>query len=66
MISLYLQYYKIYSAGTKPEPINQNAITVMNRGDNLSHSGRLLLATYMYARGMEIEDIIELQNNSII
>ena len=26
----HMQNYKIYSAGTKPEPINQNAITVMN------------------------------------
>jgi len=26
----YFQNYKIYSAGTKPDPINQNAISVMN------------------------------------
>jgi len=45
-------------------PCVKHAISVMNRGDNLSHSGRLLLATYMFARGMEIENIIEFYRNA--
>ena len=45
-------------------PCIKHAITVMNRGDNLSHSGRLLLATYMFAREMEVEDIVEFYKNA--
>jgi len=45
-------------------PCIKHAITVMNRGDNLSHSGRLLLATYMFAREMGVEDIVEFYKNA--
>jgi len=45
-------------------PCIKHAITVMNRGDNLSHSGRLLLATYMFARGMTVEDVVEFYRNA--
>ena len=45
-------------------PCVKHAISVMNRGDNLSHSGRLLLATYMFAREMGIEDIVEFYKNA--
>ena len=40
-------------------PCIKHAINVLNRGDNLPHNGRLMLATYMFARGMEVEDILE-------
>ena len=45
-------------------PCIKHAIDVLNRGDNLPHNGRLMLATYMFARGMEVEDILEFYRNA--
>ena len=45
-------------------PCVKHAIDVMNRGENLPHSARLMLATYMLAIGKPTEEIVEMFKNA--
>jgi DNA primase large subunit len=45
-------------------PCVKHALEVMNKGENLPHSARLMLATYMLAIGKSIEEIIMLFHNA--
>ena len=49
---------KIASAAGEFAPCVKHAAKTMSDGDNLSHAGRFLLATYLLARGRSIEDIV--------
>jgi DNA primase large subunit len=45
-------------------PCIKHAIEVMNRGDNLPHSARVMLATYMLAIGKPVDEIVFMFENA--
>jgi DNA primase large subunit len=45
-------------------PCVKHAIEVLDRGENLPHSGRFMLATYLLAKGQTIEQIAPLFKNA--
>jgi DNA primase large subunit len=53
-----------YSKVANYPPCVKHAIDEMSRGENLPHSARVLLATYMLAVGKNIDDIIMLFQNA--
>ena len=55
--------YRRYKIQDYP-PCVKHALEVMNKGENLPHSARLMLATYMLAIGKSIEEIIMLFHNA--
>jgi DNA primase large subunit len=55
--------YRRYQPTHYP-PCIKKALEVMNGGENLPHSARLMLATYMLAIGKSVEDIIILFHNA--
>ena len=55
--------YRRYQPTDYP-PCIKNSLEVMNRGENLPHSARLMLATYMLAIGKSVDDIVILFHNA--
>jgi DNA primase large subunit len=49
---------------TEYPPCIKHAMEVMSKGENLPHSARVMLATYMIAIGKSIEEIIEMFRNA--
>ena len=49
---------------TEYPPCIKHAIEVLDRGENLSHSGRFMLATYLLAKGQTIDQIAPLFKNA--
>jgi DNA primase large subunit len=49
---------------TEYPPCIKHAIEVLNKGENLPHSGRFMLATYLLNKGQTIEDIAPLFKNA--
>ena len=45
-------------------PCIKHAIEVLDRGENLPHSGRFLLAAYLLAKGQSVEQIVPLFKNA--
>jgi DNA primase large subunit len=45
-------------------PCIKHALEVMNRGDNLPHSARVMLATYMLAVGKPVDEIVLMFENA--
>jgi len=45
-------------------PCVEHAIEVLNKGENLSHSGRFMLATFLLGRGQTIDEIAPLFKNA--
>ena len=45
-------------------PCVEHAIEVLNKGENLSHSGRFMLATFLLGRGKTIDEIAPLFKNA--
>jgi len=45
-------------------PCIEHAIEVLNKGENLSHSGRFMLATFLLGRGQTIDEIAPLFKNA--
>ena len=45
-------------------PCIEHAIEELNKGENLSHSGRFMLATFLLSRGQTIEEIVPLFKNA--
>ena len=45
-------------------PCIEHAIEVLGKGENLSHSGRFMLATFLLGRGQTIDDIAPLFKNA--
>lgn len=59
------QYYQYRRYRTQEyPPCIKHALEVMNKGENLPHSARLMLATYMLTIGRSIEEIIVLFQNA--
>ena len=49
---------------TEHPPCIKHAIEALNNGENLSHSGRFMLATFLLGRGQTIDDIAPLFKNA--
>lgn len=49
---------------TEYPPCIKHAIDVLNKGENLPHSGRFMLATYLLNKGQAIEEIAPLFKNA--
>jgi len=45
-------------------PCIEHAIEILNKGENLSHSGRFMLATFLLGRGQTIDEIAPLFKNA--
>jgi DNA primase large subunit len=52
------------AAVTDYPPCIKHALEVMNRGDNLPHSARVMLATYMLAIGKPLDEIVLIFENA--
>lgn len=55
--------YRSHTVSDYP-PCVKHALEVMNKGDNLPHSARLMLATYMLAIGKPVDQIVALFQNA--
>ena len=42
----------------------KHAIEVLEKGENLPHSGRFMLATFLFAKGQQVEEIAPLFKNA--
>ena len=51
-------------AVTDYPPCIKHALEVMNKGDNLPHSARVMLATYMLAIGKPVDEIVLMYENA--
>ncbi|CAE6488684.1 DNA primase large subunit PriL [Candidatus Nitrosotenuis uzonensis] len=49
---------------TEYPPCIKHAMEIMNKGENLPHSGRFMLATYLLNKGQSIEEIAPLFKNA--
>jgi len=49
---------------TEYPPCIKHAIEVLEKGENLSHSGRFMLATFLLAKGQKVEQIAPLFKNA--
>jgi DNA primase large subunit len=59
------QYYQYRRYRTQEyPPCIKHALEEMNKGENLPHSARMMLATYMLAIGKSIEEIVLLYQNA--
>ena len=54
---------KIVESSEYP-PCIKHAIEVLEKGENLSHSGRFMLATFLLAKGQQVEQIAPLFKNA--
>ena len=52
------------AAVTDQPPCIKHALEVMNKGDNLPHSARVMLATYMLAIGKPVDEIVLMFGNA--
>jgi len=55
---------RLVSAITDYPPCIKHALEVMSRGDNLPHSARVMLATYMLGIGKTVDEIVPLFENA--
>ena len=56
--------YRIHKGEDYYPPCIKHALEIMNQGENLPHSARLMLATYMLSIGKSIDDIVMLFYNA--
>lgn len=52
------------TVSTDYPPCIKHAIDVLDKGENLPHSGRFMLATYLFAKGQTVEQIAPLFKNA--
>ncbi|GBF24328.1 DNA primase large subunit PriL [archaeon MnTg01] len=64
LASLAKKYYVPTMISTEYPPCIKHAIDVMEKGENLPHSGRFLLGTYLLGIGKSIEQIAPLFKNA--
>jgi len=64
LTSLAKKYYVPTMISSEYPPCIKNAIDVMEKGENLPHSGRFLLGTYLLGVGKSIEQIAPLFKNA--
>jgi len=64
LVSLSKKFYVPKVVSTEFPPCIKHAIDVLDRGENLSHSGRFLLGTYLLGVGQTVEQIAPLFKNA--
>jgi len=64
LVSLAKKFSVPTVVSTEYPPCIKHAIDVLDKGENLPHSGRFLLATYLLGRGQTVEQIAPLFKNA--
>ncbi|MFB3096287.1 MAG: DNA primase [Nitrosopumilaceae archaeon] len=62
--SLAKKFTSTFEISTEYPPCIKHAIQVLDKGENLSHSGRFMLATFLLTKGKNIEQIVPLFKNA--
>jgi DNA primase large subunit len=64
LVALAKKFSTTVTTSTEYPPCIKHAIEVLDRGENLPHSGRFMLATYLLAKGQTIDQIAPLFKNA--
>lgn len=64
LITLARKFSSTQYVSSEYPPCVKHAIEVLEKGENLPHSGRFLLATYLLSKGKSIEQIVPLFKNA--
>ncbi len=64
LVNLAKKFSMQFVETTEYPPCIKHAIEVLSKGENLPHSGRFMLATYLLNKGQTIEDIAPLFKNA--
>ncbi|MGI0082981.1 MAG: DNA primase [Nitrosopumilaceae archaeon] len=64
LVLLAKKFSDTITVSTDYPPCIKHAIEVLDRGENLPHSGRFMLATYLLAKGQSIDQIAPLFKNA--
>lgn len=64
LVSLAKKFSPVKTISTEYPPCIKNAIAVLEKGENLPHSGRFLLASFLLSRGQTIQQIEPLFRNA--
>ncbi|MEX2349121.1 MAG: DNA primase [Nitrosopumilaceae archaeon] len=64
LITLAKKFSDTFTVSTEYPPCIKHAIEVLDRGENLPHSGRFMLATYLLTKGQTIDQIAPLFKNA--
>jgi DNA primase large subunit len=64
LLSLAKKFSVQFVETTEYPPCIKHALEVLNKGENLPHSGRFMLATYLLNKGQTIEEIAPLFKNA--
>ncbi len=64
LVALAQKFSATVIISTEYPPCIKHAIEVLDRGENLPHSGRFMLATYLLAKGQTIDQIAPLFKNA--
>jgi DNA primase large subunit len=64
LVNLAKRFVVLTVESTEYPPCIKHAIEVLNKGENLPHSGRFMLATYLLNKGQTIEDIAPMFKNA--
>ena len=64
LVDLAKKFSDTVTISTEYPPCIKHAIEVLERGENLPHSGRFMLATYLLAKGQTIDQIAPLFKNA--
>ena len=62
--SLAKKFTSTFEISTEYPPCIKHAIEVLDKGENLPHSGRFMLATFLLTKGKNIEQIVPLFKNA--
>ena len=64
LVELAKKFTVTTTISTEYPPCIKHAIQALNDGENLSHSGRFMLGTFLFGRGQTIDDIAPLFKNA--
>ena len=64
LISLGKKYTPVFVSTGEYPPCIKNALEVLEKGENLSHAGRFMLATFLLAKGQSVQQIAPLFKNA--
>ncbi|QMU54187.1 MAG: DNA primase [Nitrosopumilus sp.] len=64
LISLAKKYTPVFVSTGEYPPCIKHAINILEKGENLAHSGRFMLATFLLAKGQSVQQIAPLFKNA--
>ncbi len=64
LISLAKKYTPVFVSTGEYPPCIKHAINILEKGENLPHSGRFMLATFLLAKGQSVQQIAPLFKNA--